>query len=283
MAGDAEIEPVLEIVRHHLDELGAELGSRVEVTGRKRGSGQARQRRLRMRTNGQQAFGIFPHRFIILVSDFQSDQVGQRFFGLRVLAQQGGVNVARFFEPAALLQGYGFAEEHFFLIRILAQMLFESFQRLLGILQVEQTNSQPDLRFGVGRRDLQRFTEVGRGFIPAPEFFQAHGELEVGGAMMRIEHHQLLIGFGPLFELLQFVLDVPHGRIQGGRILAAIDGALQFLQRLLGPAFEVQRYGGSQRFRVTRTVARRFSYTVRRRLLAVGLGRCSTAYQRDAA
>src|SRR5258708_5943867 len=105
-------------------------------------------------------------------------------------------------------------------------MMLESFQSLFGVLEVEQADSQTYLGFGIAGRDLQGLAEIRCGFVPASQLFQAYGQLEIRGAMMRIQLDQPLISLGAMFELLQLVLNMAHGRKQRGRVLAAVNGTL---------------------------------------------------------
>ena len=88
LASDAEVEPIFEIVRHHLDQLAAQLGSSFEIAGGKRGSSQAGQGGLRVRPQRQQFFGIIAHRIVVPARDLERDHIGQRLFGAGIFFQQ---------------------------------------------------------------------------------------------------------------------------------------------------------------------------------------------------
>ena len=138
--GHAEVEPVFETVRNQVDQLGAEFRRRFVIGRGERGCSETRQGGLRVRPQRQQFFRIIAHRIVILARDLERDHIGQRLFGAWIFFQQFAVQIGGFIQPPALLQSYRLAEQHFGLLRLMAQMLIESFESLLGIFQMEQAD-----------------------------------------------------------------------------------------------------------------------------------------------
>ncbi len=126
-------------------------------------------------------------------------------------------------------------------------MSIEGFKRLLGIFQMQQADSKAELGFGISRRDLQRLAEVGGGLVPASQLLQADCQLEIAGAMVRLDFDQLGISFYGFLIPLQLVQNVAHGGVQGRLTFAALHRLAQLAQRLLCFSFQVQRYCCGQR------------------------------------
>ncbi len=193
--------------------------------------------------NLEQALGVAAHHLVVLLGHADGDQVGERFLGVRValenpLVQFGGLVVVRL-----ELQGHRFAEHRGFVVGFLRQAAFESRQGRLRLAQVQQADAQAELGLDPGGIHLEGLLKLVGGLLPAARSFQADGQVEPTGAMVRFELQQFPVAVSATFELPQLELDVPHGRVNLGGFLALGNGALQLAQSLFGLAIQVQRHG----------------------------------------
>ena len=146
-------------------------------------------------------------------------------------------------ELALHLQRHRLAEQRVIVVGRLGQAFVERRQARLGVVQVQMADAHAELRFQARGIEIRRRLELLRRLLPAAQVLQAHRHVEPAGGVLRLQAQKLAIALHAAVELAQFALDVSHRRIHLGRFLSLRSGAVQFLERVLQFAFQVQRDG----------------------------------------
>ena len=240
LIGYTQVEASLKMIRSRLDEFFTVAACRFEIFVRERARGQTFQSGLRIRPQLDQTFRVLTNGLDVLAGDTDGDQIDERLFGFIVRGENILVDLCRFVETPCQLQPNCLAEERRFISRSLGEHAVEIFEGGFGLLQMQLADRQSESRFGAIGARFENLREAVGCFLPAPQLFQADGQIELAGHVLGIEGKQLGIAFRGILVLLEFELDVAHCRAKLGSLTGVRDGALQLLQRFLALAFQVQ-------------------------------------------
>lgn len=186
---------------------------------------------------------------MILASHAYGDQVHQAFFRLRILFENLQIQRGRLVEFPEQLQRNRFTEQRRLVVGMLGQDFVEIADRRLRLFLVQQADAEPEISFFALRIDLDRFLECFGRFLPAAQLFIADAEVEISRGMARRGLQQLLVSLDGVVVLFQLELNMPLRREDLGGLFAGFDSRIQFFQRFLALAFQVQRNRLRQRRR----------------------------------
>lgn len=127
------------------------------------------------------------------------------------------------------------------MVGVLEYVAIEGVQSFFGTLQMNQAGTQPEVRLGPPRIDLERLFKRLGGLGPARQLSQADGQVEVSGAMGRLQFEQLRVAVHGPGIIFHFVLHVAERGIQSRMPFARFDGAEQLPHGIVQLAFQVER------------------------------------------